>query len=260
MASTSTAAAIRLNISIIEPEYLSDTTRTVTYEENTNYDPCLCNLTSLTCDAYCCCDIDCNLDTRANWADNKKCKEISYESSANGLSLSDCITRKEVYEYNRKRGLTNYIDPFAQLFCVRFNHSPAMNYFWTDKTDLSAQEISDLRKDEEKNGFRNSFFGTTGNTAISASKEFYQLGETMKSRICIADECTSHYLDAFPIPYPNIYGMCNNYSSAAFMESESNDCTQIVDLITDCETTLNTQYFTEYLNVLAGGAPSSDKI
>lgn len=76
-----------------------------------------------------------------------------------------------------------------------------MNYFWTDKTELSPQDISDLRKDDEKNGFRNSFFGTTGNTAISASKEFYTLGETMKSKICIDDDtCTAHYLDAFPIP------------------------------------------------------------
>ena len=37
--------------------------------------------------------------------------------------------------------------------------------------------------------------------------------------------CTSQYLDAFPVPHPNIYGMCNNYASAGFMESETNDCT-----------------------------------
>ena len=97
---------------------------------------------------------------------------------------------------------------------------------------MSAQEIQDLRLDDDKNGFRDSFFDALGNTAISASKTFYTLGESMKSKICIADPadadetiCTSHYNDAFPVPIPNIYGMCNNYSPAAFMESETNDCT-----------------------------------
>jgi len=73
----------------------------------------MCDLTALTCDAFCCCDSDCKFNTRAAWADDKKCTEHNYESTANGKSLSDCITRKEVYEYNKKRGLTNYIDPFA---------------------------------------------------------------------------------------------------------------------------------------------------
>ena len=113
MAKTSTSAAIGLNMSTYDRANKSDSVKTVTYEENTNYDPCLCNLTSGTCDAFCCCDYDCQFDTRVNWAENKKCTEVNYESSANGLSLSDCITRKEVYEYNRKKGLTNYIDPFA---------------------------------------------------------------------------------------------------------------------------------------------------
>ena len=43
------------------------------------------------------------------------------------------------------------------------------------------------------------------------------------------------------------------------MESEANDCTQIVDLITDCETTLNANYYTEYLRVLEGQALSSNQ-
>lgn len=53
--------------------------------------------------------------------------------------------------------------------------------------------------------------------------------------------------------------MCNNYSSAAFMESEANECTQILDLITDCETTLNAKFYTDYLRVLEGQALSSNQ-
>ena len=111
----------------------------------------MCNLTQLTCDAFCCCDNDCKLNTRADWADNKKCINHNYDSSANGLSLSDCITRKEVYDYNRKKGLTNYIDPFAQLFCVRFNYAPLMAEYWGDIeiAELTVQAIEDLRNDDQ---------------------------------------------------------------------------------------------------------------
>ena len=138
---TSTSAAIGLNMSVFDRSNKSSSVKSVNYQENTNYDPCLCNLTSNSCDAFCCCDHECEFDTRAIWAEEERCTEVNYGSSANGLSLSDCITRKEVYEYNRKKGLTNYIDPFAQLFCVRFNYSPHMAYFWKEKTELSAQDI-----------------------------------------------------------------------------------------------------------------------
>lgn len=56
--------------------------------------------------------------------------------------------------------MTNYIDPFAKLFCVRFNHSPKMARMYTDVEvdDLSVTDIEDLRNDESNNGFRGSFF------------------------------------------------------------------------------------------------------
>ena len=92
-------------------------------------------------------------NTRADWADNKKCADHTYESNVNGLSLADCISKKEIYDYNRKKGLTNYIDPFAQLFCVRFDRAPKMGYYWGDKKELTAQDIQDLRSNENKSGF-----------------------------------------------------------------------------------------------------------
>ena len=56
---SSTSAAISLNLSSYNRANKSDYARSVRFEENTNYDPCLCNLTSQTCDAFCCCDPDC---------------------------------------------------------------------------------------------------------------------------------------------------------------------------------------------------------
>ena len=104
-------------------------------------------MTSLTCDAFCCCDIDCAFNTRAFWADSSMCADHNYQSQANGLSLSQCISKRELYDYNKKRGLTNYIDPFAQLFCIRFNLSPKMDFYWADKNEVSPSEILNLRAD-----------------------------------------------------------------------------------------------------------------
>ena len=63
-----------------------------------------------------------------------------------------------------------------------------MAYYWKDNTELSAQDIQDLRVDDDKNGFRDSRIGTSGNTAISASKTFYVLGDNMKSKICTDED------------------------------------------------------------------------
>lgn len=128
---------------------------------------------------------------------------------------------------------------------------------------MSAQEIQDLRTDPEKSGFLNTFFGSTSDTASSDAKKYYRLGEKMYSEICDTEEppnCTSQYLDAFPIPKQNIYGMCNNYSSAIFMKSEESECTQIEDLLTSCETTYNPEFYSARLKVFAGQALSSDKL
>ena len=204
--------------------------------------------------------MDCKFDTRAKWADDKKCANYDYASQANGLSLSDCITKKELYEYNQKRGLTNYIDPFAQLFCVRFNYSPKMDYYWSDKLEIEASEIAEMRLDEEKAGFYSTLIGVADSGLTAPPKKYYKQGEKMYTEICETTdqtECKPQFLGSFPLPFANVYGMCNRYSSANFMESETNECTQIVDLVTDCESTLNPEFYTTRVKFFAGQAQSS---
>ena len=48
LATTSSTAAIELSTSgqYFNPDNISDYARSLIYEENTNYDPCLCDLTS----------------------------------------------------------------------------------------------------------------------------------------------------------------------------------------------------------------------
>jgi len=138
-----------------------------------------------------------------------------------------------------------------------------MDYYWADKPELTTQDIVDLRSDADANGFHSSFIGAGKKLLQAQQKRYYAQGEKMYSEICDTSSppvCKPQYLGAFPLPFASVYGMCNNYSSAAFMENESNECTQIVDLITDCENTLNPSFYTTRVQVFGGQAQSSDKV
>ena len=37
-----------------------------------------------------------------------------------------------MYYYNKYKGLSNYMDPFARLFCVKYDKSPTMDYYWME--------------------------------------------------------------------------------------------------------------------------------
>jgi len=54
---------------------------------------------------------------------------------ANGLPLSACIDRHEMYEFNKRHGISNYMDPFARLFCVKYDWSPIMDHYWEENPD-----------------------------------------------------------------------------------------------------------------------------
>ena len=106
---------------------------------------------------------------------------------ANGLPLSECTTRAEIYEHNKKRGISNYIDPFVQLFCVRFNNAPAMGDYWvqrTDKQDLTTVEIKSLQNKDV--GFGSLIFGQT--SSDDTPRKYYFLGDPMRSRLVISQD------------------------------------------------------------------------
>lgn len=46
-----------------------------------------------------------------------------------------------MYDFNKMKGVQDYIDPFARLFCVKINNSPHMDLYWVDKTDLTNEDI-----------------------------------------------------------------------------------------------------------------------
>lgn len=113
--------------------------------------------------------------TQAAWVDQSACIDVNY-SVANGLPLSECTTRAEIYEHNKKRGISNYIDPFVQLFCVRFNNAPKMGDYWIDRNEnsaLSTVEIKNLQNNDV--GFGSLIFGNVNTD--SNLRKFYLIGD-----------------------------------------------------------------------------------
>jgi hypothetical protein len=104
-------------------------------------------------------------------------------------------------------------------------------------------------------------------TSESNNKLYYNIGDQMRSQIEVPGDGSnpvptyqSQYFDILPIPRANLYGVCNNYFGAYFLESVDSTCSQAVNLQEQCETILNPIYFTENLKVLAGEAKNSDQI
>ena len=65
---------------------------TVSYEPNTNFKPCDCDMTSNSCDAFCCCDKFCDEVSIKDWTTSRTCSNIQYEENiANIKPLADCL-------------------------------------------------------------------------------------------------------------------------------------------------------------------------
>ena len=70
--------------SVIMDSYPADLTKvdetkeSLEYVANTNFNVCTCDLTTDSCDAFCCCDQDCPEEITTEWKTNNRCANVSY--------------------------------------------------------------------------------------------------------------------------------------------------------------------------------------
>ena len=113
------------------------------------------------------------------------------------------------------------MDPFARLFCVKYDKSPIMDYYWMENEEFNEGQLENLRL--SGSGFTNVIQGHHSQlTSEVQGDDFYSLGQKMKSKVKPEGETEyfPQYHESFPIPYPNLYGECNNFHAGRFMESE----------------------------------------
>jgi hypothetical protein len=154
----------------------------VAYQPNPLFSACTCDLTGSSCDAYCCCDTECSTRLVNEWNSLSKCKNINYEA-LRGAPLNKCVKDQQIYEYNRKRGLNNYMDPFTKLFCVYLDNSPKMDYFYNQKSDISADEMNRITSNSDNKGFHASMFPITTSVTNQYYKQTYKIGQELFARL-----------------------------------------------------------------------------
>ena len=125
--------------SVILDSYTADLTKvdenaeSVSYIANTNFQVCSCDMTTESCDPFCCCDTTCPETITNEWKANNRCSDIDYQTHK-GAIFSPCMSRADQFNFNQKNGLNKYIDPLAQLLCVTFDNSPDMATFYVQTT------------------------------------------------------------------------------------------------------------------------------
>ena len=73
--------------------------------QNTALGSCICDITSNSCDAYCCCDPDCNKDILTMWNNNYDNYCAKNFIGSTFRPLQKCIDKKHIYNYHKRMGM-----------------------------------------------------------------------------------------------------------------------------------------------------------
>ena len=60
------------------------------------------------------------------------------------------------------------------------------------------------------------------------------------------------YSKGFPLPKPDLNGVCDNFKSPAFMQNSESECMQTFDLENECASVVNPSFFSMELLVYSG--------
>ena len=96
-------------------------------------------------------------------------------------------------------------------------------------------------------------------TDKSTTRGYYEMGEKMIARVEPPTGKIEPKYASFTFPKIGSHGMCNNNYWASFMEDTSTECTQSVDLTSQCTGRLNPQNYQSYLKVFPGSDFTDDK-
>ena len=92
--------------SVITDSYPADTTKvdetieSLEYVANTNFNVCTCDLTTDSCDPFCCCDQSCPEEITSEWTRNNRCDNINYSPNLGGL-FAPCMSREDKFNFNK---------------------------------------------------------------------------------------------------------------------------------------------------------------
>ena len=134
------------------------------------------------------------------------------------------------------------MDAYAKLFCIYMNNAPEMATYFIDKTVLTNQEVDLLTSNPNKKGFINTIIGSDFSSTSTLS--YYPVGSVMKKKL-------NGVIQNFTLPLPDLNGICDNFKLPKFMESESSECIQTIDIQTQCGSLANSSTYISDVHLLS---------
>lgn len=162
---------------------------------------CVCDLTEGGCDAFCCCDKDCDSSVIDVWEDDDPLKDLCVSERFTDFGNLFCARDEEFFRENARRGMKVSSVSVKNLICIEIDNSASVGYFHELITDVSDETVNSRIKDNVEYsdvlGFSSVNPGTT-----------YKAGDVMGSTVNGLKQLGG----IWPLPGPNVYGKCNDMS------------------------------------------------
>lgn len=185
---------------------------------------CSCDITSNSCDPYCCCDSSCISDYINTW--DTKCLEGTIFPVSDRCSTSSSHTLEAGW-----RGMKVATDVINRALCIAFDNSPSVyNNF-----DSITTGTTDRDYNTTSSKMTQSLSVATSGSLTAGSFLYAQMG---------TDD-----MNLWTLPTPDPYGKCWYSSPVRFMESlEKNTCSYSLSSTNDCSQ-LSVSVFTTGLKI-----------
>lgn len=121
------------------------------------------------------------------------------------------------------------------MFCIYFNNYPPTDTFYDIKTTVSSNEVNIM--DNSDTTFGSKLFTTAQNEA----DDYYSIGEPIEALYTVGGQTI---VKNFPLPKPNLSGICNYNKPALYLEPEVVECTG--QLVMDSATCTGQMFNPEY--------------
>jgi hypothetical protein len=212
-----------LNTLSIDYSQINTVNSTVVISQSIDIGPCTCDLTPNTCNYHCCCDPDCPSSIKTLWLNdvNDVCLDKSnnnfyynlIENQENNY-LTTCFNEAYLYQFNRKRGMTEYRDPVSNLFCVTFDNSSIMGQFYQTLQNLAASTLNTIYQ-TYVNTQLSSYYYFNMDTGTVINQASYQVDDYLRAKL---SNSTSLILDGKFLTYQSgAYGECIKTNAVKFM-------------------------------------------
>ena len=202
--------------------------------EHTDTKKCICDLTSYSCDSYCCCDSDCNSSVVQVWEDGSLCESEKFTS----YSRLFCSKQGKFF---KESGDKDTIDPLFKLLCVQYNNAPDWGIYHelVDDSNSFSNDVVDKLIQE------NSYYPDT---------MFYEHPDRSTASLAPGSKIRANYssdgqaFDGFwVLPGPSPSGVCSYSSTVIWLKSQpSTPCQVPSPLESSCSTFLNVSLFSGY--------------